>query len=50
MLSMRVWEPWRSLSVKHAKDILLVRVYGVADTAKQKSITRTLALDVLKKL
>jgi hypothetical protein len=39
-----------SLWVKHAKDILLVRVYGVTDPDKQKSITKTLALDALKKL
>jgi hypothetical protein len=36
--------------VKHAKDILLVRVYGVTDPDKQKSIVKTLALDALKKL
>ena len=39
-----------SLWVKHAKDILLVRVYGVPDPDKQKSIVKTLALDALKKL
>jgi hypothetical protein len=39
-----------SLWVKHAKDILLVRVYGVSDAEKQKSIVKTLAQDVLKKL
>jgi hypothetical protein len=39
-----------SLWVKHAKDILLVRVYGVTDPDKQKSIVKTLALDALKKL
>ena len=39
-----------TLYVKHAKDILMVRVYGIPDEAKQKSIEKTLALDVLKKL
>ena len=39
-----------TLYVKHAKDILMVRVYGVPDHDKQKSIEKTLALDVLKKL
>lgn len=39
-----------SLYVKHAKDILLVRVYGIPDADKQKSIERTLALGVLKNL
>jgi len=39
-----------TLYVKHAKDILMVRVYGVPDEDKQKSIEKTLALDVLKKL
>lgn len=39
-----------TLYVKHAKDIVMVRVYGVPDHDKQKSIEKTLALDVLKKL
>jgi hypothetical protein len=39
-----------TLYVKHAKDILMVRVYGVPDHDKQKSIEKTLALEVLKKL
>ena len=39
-----------TLYVKHAKDIVMVRVYGIPDHEKQKSIEKTLALDVLKKL
>ena len=39
-----------TLYVKHAKDIVMVRVYGIPDHDKQKSIEKTLALDVLKKL
>ena len=39
-----------TLYVKHAKDIVMVRVYGIPDQDKQKSIEKTLALDVLKKL
>jgi hypothetical protein len=39
-----------TLYVKHAKDILMVRVYGIPDPDKQKSIEKTLAVDVLKKL
>jgi hypothetical protein len=39
-----------TLYVKHAKDILMVRVYGIPDDDKQKSIEKALALDVLKKL
>ena len=42
--------PYTSLWVKHAKDIVLLRVYGVPDHDKQKSIEKTLVLDVLKKL
>lgn len=42
--------PLTSLYVKHAADIVLLRVYGVPDHDKQKSIEKTLALDVLKKL
>jgi hypothetical protein len=39
-----------TLYVKHANDILMLRVYGVPDHDKQKSIEKTLAADVLKKL
>ena len=39
-----------TLYVKQSKDIVMVRVYGNTDQDKQKSIEKTLALDVLKKL
>lgn len=39
-----------TLYVKHAKTIVMFRVYGIPDHDKQKSIEKTLALDVLKKL
>ena len=39
-----------TLYVKQSKDIVMVRVYGIPDQDKQKSIEKTLALDVLKKL
>lgn len=32
------------------KDIVMVRVYGIPDHDKQKSIEKTLAVDVLEKL
>ena len=39
-----------TLYVKHAKTIVMVRVYGIPDQDKQKSIAKTLALDMLTKL
>ena len=39
-----------TLYVRHAKDIVMLRVYGIPDHDKQQSIEKTLALDVLKKL